>query len=86
MSVLSACSCRLYWEPGHGGSATRNGKTVPLESPPDLGRGPVYALDYVPAALFCITRSIHEAPGLMERDEIARADALLVAVSCGGAQ
>lgn len=70
-------SARLRWEPGHGGCARRKGRTVPLLEAPDLGRGPVYSVDYVPCGVFMVTRSVREAPALLEPDEIAAAEALL---------
>lgn len=42
---------RLHWEPGHGGMARMGGVEVRLDCPPDLGAGPVLALDYVPGEL-----------------------------------
>lgn len=80
MSILAGCRNRLYWEPGHGGCATRNGHTVKLEAPPDLGRGPVYACDYVPAAVYCVTRHISLGPSELEPDEIAAAREIVAAV------
>lgn len=79
MSILSALPCRLYWEPGHGGSATRNGRTVPLAEPPDLGRGPVYAVDYAPCAVYSVTRDITSGPAQLEPDEISAARKFLQA-------
>lgn len=77
MSILDATRSRLVWDPARGGSATRKGRTVPLAEPPDLGRGPVYGVDYVPCGVFMVTRTVREAPAMLEPDEIAAADALL---------
>ena len=33
---------------GSGGIAKYHGKYIPLDAPPDLGSGPVWAVDYVP--------------------------------------
>lgn len=77
MSILDRAVCRLYWEPGHGGCAIRNGRIVRLTAPPDLGRGPVYAMDWSPAIVATVTRTVRDAPDLLEPDEIAAADAEL---------
>lgn len=74
MSILSGRDvCRLYWDPGHGGSATRKGRTVPLAAPPDLGAGPVYCLDFVPGSLATVTRTVSDRADDMRQDEISAA-------------
>lgn len=77
MSLLDAAVCRLVWDPARGGSATRKGRTVRLTEPPDLGRGPVYAVDWVPRAIASITHSVHSAPCDMLQDEIEAAKGIL---------
>ena len=79
MSILDAAASRLVWEPSRGGSATRKGRSVPLAEPPDLGAGPVHAVDYVPRIVASITPAVHEAPRDMRPDEIAAAEAALIA-------
>ena len=83
MSILSGCKTRLYWEPGHGGSATRNGHTIALTEPPDLGRGQVYAVDYVPCAVYSVTRHVGDGHSELEPDEIAAARAIVDGVPSG---
>lgn len=77
MSLLDAAVCRLVWDPARGGAATRKGRTVRLVEPPDLGGGPVYAMDWAPRVIATVTRSVHDPAGDMTRDEIAAADELL---------
>ena len=77
MSILAGASCRLVWEPGRGGAATRRGRTVPLAAPPDLGGGPVYAVDYCPFVIATVSRHVSEPPADMRPDEIAAALELL---------
>lgn len=74
MSILSGRDVtRLYWCPGHGGSATRKGRTVPLAEPPDLGHGPVYACDFCPAILASVRRTVGDKDDDMRQDEISAA-------------
>ena len=70
---------RLRWEAGHGGVAKLNGKAVPLSSPPDLGHGGVWEVDYCPDEhiLRIQPRSI-DPPRDMNDEEKRAADALLV--------
>lgn len=77
MSILGATLCRLVWHPGHGGSATRRGRTVPLAKAPDLGNGPVYTLDYVPCVIASVSRTVADRAEDMRPDEIAAAIELL---------
>lgn len=73
-------AARLLWD-SRSGSATRNGRTVPLTAAPDLGGedGPPHDVDYVPGrGGFCtIRRRACDPPDDMSPAERARADALL---------
>jgi hypothetical protein len=77
VSILDAARERLCWDPSRGGAVTHRGRTVRLAAPPDLGRGPVYAVDYVPGCVYCVTRQVGAEPAQLEPDERAAADALL---------
>lgn len=66
---------RLVWS-ARWKLAVRNGVSVPLTEPPDLGHGPVAELDYAPFA-FGIVRHAGEPEHEMSPDERAAADALL---------
>lgn len=80
MSILAGCRCRLVWEPGRGGAATRNGHTVKLSAPPDLGRGPVYAMDYARRIIASVRRTVGDKDEDMTAEERAGAEAIIEAV------
>lgn len=76
---------RLLWEPGRGGIAKLNGKEVFMPSPPDLGNGRVWYVDYCPG---------HDIHDIQDRSidprrdmlpaEIKAADALLLKLAGDG--
>lgn len=69
---------RLRWTAGKGGVAKLRGREVWLPSPPDLGSGPVWYLDYIPEVGIreVALRSIDKRRDMLP-DEIQAADALL---------
>lgn len=77
MSILAGTTCRLVWDPARGGAATRKGRTVPLERAPDLGTGPVYAVDYSPCILASVTRTVGDRADDMRPAEISAAEEFL---------
>ena len=77
MSVLDYCVMRVVWDPARGGGIIRGGQFQRLQYPPDLGRGPVYAVDWVPSSIARVSRSVSEPECDMEPDEIAAARRLL---------
>lgn len=74
-------STRLRWA-GAAGAAKLHGVLVPLAAAPDLGEGPVHALDYVPEV--CIA-DVQPRACDRRRDmtaaEVKAADALLAALT-----
>ena len=69
---------RLRWEAGHGGVAKLHGKAVPLSSPPDLGCGGVWEIDYCPGHGIAKIQPLSvEPPRDMTAEEKAAADALM---------
>ena len=81
MSILDSDGLpRLCWIAGRGGCARRNGVTVQLDRPPDLGLGdgPVYHIDYSRGIVATIARSPQEAHEEdMSQAEIDAAEAAL---------
>ena len=73
---------RLRWHNGRG-AAKLQGVLTPLTEPPDLGRGPVSEVEYVPLNNWVYVRYGSEPKRDMEPDEIAAADQLLKALTRG---
>jgi hypothetical protein len=67
---------RLAWTPSYK-VAERAGRRVELHEAPNLGRGPVDMVDYVPCCTYCIRRHPQDGIEDMDRDEIDAANALL---------
>lgn len=69
---------RLRWHDG-GGIARLHDVTVALDTPPDLGDGPVSELDFAPY-LRCwqIRQHAHSEMAEMTRDQVRAARALVV--------
>ena len=75
---------RLVWQQGHGGVARMHGVQVRLTAPPDIGCGPLLALDYVPGELATVQTKF-EAERDMHPHEKAAAARLLQELT-GGAK
>ena len=76
-------STRLRWD-GRRGVAKLRGCAVALPAPPDLGGGPVHAVDYVPEVRLAeIAPRACDGRRDMTPDEIAAADRLLARLTGG---
>lgn len=77
---------RLRWD-GRRGVAKLHGRLVLLQAAPDLGQGPVCAVDYIPEVhLQLIQPRACDAPrDWMSWEEIAAADRLLRALTATAA-
>lgn len=70
-------STRLRWH-GQAGIAKRHGMTVTLKAPPDLGDGPVHAIEYTPeVGIAQVQPRAIDPPRDMTRFELAIADSML---------
>lgn len=75
---------RLVWQHGHGGVARRNGVQVKLSAPPDIGSGPLLALDYVPGELATVQTKFEAERDMTAQEQ--RAAARLLHELTGGAK
>lgn len=74
---------RLVWQPGRGGVARMGGVEVPLAAAPDLGAGPVLALDFAPGQLATVQHQL-EGERDMRPEERAAARRLLEQLTAQG--
>jgi hypothetical protein len=76
---------RLRWD-GRSGVSKINGLVVALTSPPDLGAGPVHAVDYIPCIHLQLIqpRACDPVRDWMSAEEIAGAERVLAGVTYRG--
>jgi hypothetical protein len=73
---------RLRWDVSKG-VAKLHGVSVALTEPPNLGRGPVLHVNYVPEEAHGVVQYAGQPPRNMDADEKRSADALL-RLACEG--
>lgn len=73
---------RLRWDAVKG-VAKLHGVSVALTEPPNLGRGPVFRVDYRPEEAYAVVQYPGQPPRNMDADEARSADNLLY-LACQG--